>query len=198
MRKRKGVLTLEAALVVPIFVFLIFFMTQLMKVVYIYDSDQTNIYNTARFVNGYTYLAQATGLVDYSDKHNFDNLLKEVQGIFSSNEIPSGETIDGLVTELLDTVLSTAAQGAIEGVVSKIAKNNLAEDFESRFGSNYAERLGIVSGDFDFSDSSITTTSDGKIELVVNYSIRVAIPIVNAKKDLKLTNKVVISNFTGV
>lgn len=198
MRKRKGVLTLEAALVVPIFVFLIFFMTQLMKVVYIYDSVQTNIYNTARFVNGYTYLAQATGLVDYSDKHNFDNLLKEVQGIFSSNEIPSGETIDGLVTELLDTVLSTAAQGAIEGVVSKIAKNNLAEDFESRFGSNYAERLGIVSGDFDFSDSSITTTSDGKIELVVNYSIRVAIPIVNAKKDLKLTNKVVISNFTGV
>ena len=198
MKKRKGVLTLEAALVVPIFVFLIFFMTQLMKVVYIYDSVQTNIYNTARFVNGYTYLAQATGLVDYSDKHNFDNLLKEVQGIFSSNEIPSGETIDGLVTELLDTVLSTAAQGAIEGVVSKIAKNNLAEDFESRFGSNYAERLGIVSGDFDFSDSSITTTSDGKIELVVNYSIRVAIPIVNAKKDLKLTNKVVISNFTGV
>lgn len=198
MRKRKGVLTLEAALVVPIFVFLIFFMTQLMKVVYIYDSVQTNIYNTARFVNGYTYLAQATGLVDYSDKHNFDNLLKEVQGIFSSNEIPSGETIDALVTELLDTILSTAGQGAIEGVISEIAKNNLAEDFESRFGSNYAERLGIVSGDFDFSDSSITTTSDGKIELVVNYSIRVAIPIVNAKKDLKLTNKVVISNFTGV
>lgn len=44
MRKRKGVLTLEAALVVPIFVFLIFFMTQLMKVVYIYDTVQANIY----------------------------------------------------------------------------------------------------------------------------------------------------------
>ena len=66
MRKRKGVLTLEAALVVPIFVFLIFFMTQLMKVVYIYDNVQANIYNTARFVNGYTYLAEATGLNDYS------------------------------------------------------------------------------------------------------------------------------------
>ena len=66
MRKRKGVLTLEAALVVPIFVFLIFFMTQLMKVVYIYDTVQANIYNTARFVNGYTYLAEATGLNDYS------------------------------------------------------------------------------------------------------------------------------------
>ena len=48
-------------------------------------------------------------------------------------------------------------------------------------------RLLVDSVNCDFSDSSITTTSDGKIELVVNYSIRVAIPIVNAKKDLKLT-----------
>lgn len=198
MRKRKGVLTLEAALVVPIFVFLIFFMTQLMKVVYIYDTVQANIYNTARFVNGYTYLAEATGLTGYSDDHNFDNLLQEVQGIFSSNEMPSRDTVDGLVNELLHTILSESARGGINMVVGNIAKNNLKDDFESRFGSGYVSNLGIVSGEFDFSNSEVTVGSDGKVKLVVDYSIRVAIPIVNVKKDLKLTNKVVISNFTGM
>ena len=198
MRKRKGVLTLEAALVVPIFVFLIFFMTQLMKVVYIYDTVQANIYNTARFVNGYTYLAEATGLNDYSDDHNFDDLLQEVQGIFSSNEMPSGDTVDGLVNELLHTILSESARHGINMVVGNIAKNNLKDDFESRFGSGYVSDLGIVSGEFDFSNSEVTVGSEGKVKLVVDYSIRVEIPLVNVKKDLKLTNKVVISNFTGV
>ena len=83
-------------------------------------------------------------------------------------------------------------------VVGNIAKNNLKDDFESRFGSGYVSNLGIVSGEFDFSNSEVTVGSDGKVKLVVDYSIRVAIPIVNVKKDLKLTNKVVISNFTGM
>ena len=42
MKKDKGVLTLEAALMVPIFVFIIFFILQFTRIVYIYDTVQTN------------------------------------------------------------------------------------------------------------------------------------------------------------
>ena len=125
MKERKGVLTLEAALVVPIFVFLIFFMTQLMRVVYIYDTVQTNIYNTARFINGYTYLAQATGLTTLNDEYTFDVLLQEVQGIFDNGRVPNEDELDGLVDSLLKTILSNGSSPGISAIVSKIAENNL-------------------------------------------------------------------------
>ena len=64
MEKRKGVLTLEAALVVPIFIFSIYFMMELISIISIYDSIQTNIYNTAKYINGYTYLTKTTGVAD--------------------------------------------------------------------------------------------------------------------------------------
>ena len=84
MKKCKGVLTVEAALIVPLFIFAIIFIAQFMKVVYVYDTVQTDLYNTAKFINGYTYLADITGENNKLDNGtDLSKVVTNVQKIFS-------------------------------------------------------------------------------------------------------------------
>ena len=48
MEKHKGSLSIEAALVIPIFVFFVLTLTNFAKMIMVYDSVQSSINNTAK------------------------------------------------------------------------------------------------------------------------------------------------------
>ncbi len=185
MKRNKGVLTVEAALMVPLFVFAIVFISQFMKIVYVYDTVQTNVYNTAKFINGYSYIAKG---VD----EKVQEKVTEVQGIFT-------DTTGVKVPEIVDTFMRNIASkgvSAIEtGIVTKIAKFFLEEELQSVTGKeSYQESLGII-GDFDFSESK---ASSGETKIVVKYRLRVSVPFFNIYEDgIEMKNQVYIKNLAS-
>lgn len=202
MKKNKGVLTLEAALVVPMFMFFIFFMWTFMKVVFVYDTVQSNIYNTAKFINGYTYLLEPLGLNEKADnapefKDIFDNVVDVFNSSTKEEASELDEAINTLITSIIDAGINGATNIAFNESLQFIAQNSLESEFTSVAGDNYKQRLGISSDSIDFNESEFTRGSDGRISVVAKYNVKVEFPILNIEKEIPLTNKVVIKNFSG-
>lgn len=199
MKKNKGVLTLEAALVVPIFMFFIMFMWQFMKVVHLYDTVQANIFNTAKFINGYTYLLDATGIAESSGV-SLDTIVEDIQEIFKPSNLDSK---DEKINKLIDDILLGAKDGAIatvlNGSIKSIATDNLIDELDPNRTGNYIKNYGI-SSEFDFSDSKFSVDNGdeyGKLTIIVKYNVKFEIPIINIEKEIQLENRVVIKNFVG-
>ena len=192
MKKSKGVLTVEAALVVPLFVFFIMYICQFMKIVYVYDTVQTNIYNTAKFINGYSYLAEATKLNNFVDESGslgdltVEGLITDVQGIFSG-EVSK----DKVVTDLVNKILADASVTGVGEAIKLIAESNLDDELKSR-----AQRLGV--DNFNFDGTKVALGKGGDIRIVVEYNINVEVPFLANGKNIKLKNQVVIKSFSGV
>lgn len=203
MKKSKGVITIEAALVVPIFVFAVLFMAQFLKIVYIYDTIQTNVYNTAKFINGYTYIADVTKENEYVDKdQDLSKTITKVQEIFT-DAVAHG-SVNGLGGQLKSTVenfiksmLASEVQEVSNKIIPEISEKLLDNDLKAAKGSGYKKSLGITSG-FDFSKSSITLGAKGEVKLIVEYEVKVEVPLLTTPKTMKLRNQVVIKNFAGV
>ena len=207
MKNKKGVLTVEAALIVPLFIFAILFLTQFMKVVYVYDTVQTNLYSTAKFINGYTYLADATPVnsgIDGSNPNLLANTIKQVQETFGDvNANPfSNESMDGYKTALkkdvdtfIKSCLGKGTEAACTSIVPRIALNQIKSDFVSSKGSNYEKLLGL--SNLDLSKSKITFGKNGEVRLIATYSVKVEVPFFEKGKTLSLRNQAVIKNFTG-
>lgn len=193
MKKDKGVLTLEAAIMIPIFVFAILFMCQFMKLCFIYDTVQTNIYNTAKFVNGYTYTETIISDLDIVQSGaevagKGDELIAEIMAVY--NDLFNQEA-DFKISDFISNVIKGGENKAFQAIVKK----NLEDEFKSMSGENYASKLGI-STEFDCSSSEITFEDDGQVRVVVEYSVKVGMPIFNISRDIKFRNKVVIANFS--
>ena len=178
MKQNKGVLTVEAALMVPLFIFAILFMTQFMKVVYVYDTVQTNIYNTAKFANAYSSLNGKIESVAY-------NKIREIQEIFTSvTGDVIGEDGSNEVSEFIGEVLSNGFEAAGNAVGGKMCLAVLKSEFNGK-----EKWLGM--SDFD---TKGTIFKEKEIKLVVNYKVRVQAPFINIDKQIPLTNQVVIKN----
>lgn len=196
MKKNKGILTVEAALMIPIFVFSILFMTNFMKIVYIYDTVQTNIYNTAKFINAYTYIPD-----DMKEAGN--KTLERVQSIFTrvtnnkvgsdSNETTqvgseNNETTE-LVLKFIKQALNKGFEASKDGVINGIAQKMCQKILEDEIGAEKRNWLGI-NKDFDFSGTEFT---NDEIKIVVQYIVKVKAPFINIDRDINLKNQVVIS-----
>lgn len=170
MKKNKGVLTVEAALMVPLFVFAILFMTQFMKVVYVYDTVQTNIHNTAKFVNSFSYLQERSKDVEQA-------IVEEVQSIFSSiTGVSSSSEVNNFITSIIN--------GTKDVAISTMCKSVLDDEISS----SKRKWLGIKT-DFNFSGS---TFSESKTIVQVAYTVNISSPFINIDKDIPLVNKVII------
>lgn len=196
MKKNKGVLTVEAALMIPIFVFSILFMTNFMKIVYVYDTVQTNIYNTAKFINAYTYIPE-----DATDATN--EVLQRVQSIFTNvtnNKVDESDVdksdndentneATSLVLKFINLTLKNGFQSAKNGVINGVAQEMCKKLLEDEIGDGKRKWLGI-NKEFDFSG---TEFHDNEIKLVVKYTVKVKAPFINIDRDINLRNQVVIS-----
>lgn len=109
MRKRRGVLTIEAALIIPIITIAVYTMINLMNIIWVYDSVQTSINNTANIVATNSYVVSNTGLSSIVTSNTTNEQLEETLGpkvMSMINGIFSGETtsqdIEDLITSLRD------------------------------------------------------------------------------------------------
>lgn len=178
MKRKKGVLTVEAALMVPLFIFAILFMTQFMKVVYVYDTVQTNIYNTAKFANAYSSL---NGKVEEA----VSGKITEIQEIFTNiTGDVIGEEGSNEVSEFIGEVLNNGFESAGNKLGGAMCLAILKSEFNGK-----EEWLGM--SDFD---TKGTVFKEKEIKLVVNYKVRVQAPFINIDKQIPLTNQVVIKN----
>lgn len=95
MEKNKGSLSIEAALVIPIFVFFVLTITNFAKMIMVYDAVQSSINNTARQISSQSFYLSSTGLdavlakLTNSDaSHNAETtvgLIKDITSMFSSD-----------------------------------------------------------------------------------------------------------------
>ncbi|MDY4253014.1 MAG: TadE family protein [Clostridium sp.] len=195
MRKDKGVLTIEAALMIPMFVFAILFIIQFMKVVYIYDSVQSNIYNTAKFINGYTYIYEELKKIEQTQEteklRKIEDLLVQIANPLDDEKIK--EFIEELLEEAKSEVRNaagTAAGTAVNAIFSEIVDKNLKDEF----GDGADIYLGSVS-DFESDKSKLTFGENGEVLVRVKYKITFEVPFFNIKKDVEFANQVKIKSF---
>lgn len=71
MRNNKGSLTVEAAISLPIFLFVILSISFLIKIAYVHEVIQHAIYETANEISSYSYILAASGVKD------LDNIIKD-------------------------------------------------------------------------------------------------------------------------
>ena len=195
MKKNKGVLTIEAALMIPIFVFSILFMTNFMKIVYVYDTVQTNIYNTAKFVNSYTYIPDDA-------KGAINETLQRVQSIFTSvtnNEVDEedddattsdvdSDATTSTVLKFINHALNKGFQSSKDGVINGIAQDMCQKLLKYEINAQKRHWLGI-NEEFDFSDTQFTSD---EIKVVVQYTVKLKAPFINIDRDINLKNQVAI------
>lgn len=103
MKKKKGSLSIEAALVIPIFVFFVLTITNFAKMIMVYDLVQTSINNTAQRISSQSFYLSATGLDSVLEKLTANDasqnaqttvgLVKEITNMFTSanNNLPALE-----------------------------------------------------------------------------------------------------------
>ena len=191
MRKDKGVLTIEAALMIPMFVFAILFIIQFMKVVYIYDSVQSNIYNTAKFINGYTYICEELKKIEQTQE---TEKLRKIEDLLVQIANPlDDEKIKEFIEELLEEAKSevrNAAGTVVNAIFSEIVDKNLKDEF----GDGADIYLGSVS-DFESDESKLTFGENGEVLVRVKYKITFEVPFFNIKKDVEFANQVKIKSF---
>ncbi|WP_308780775.1 pilus assembly protein [uncultured Clostridium sp.] len=191
MRKDKGVLTIEAALMIPMFVFAILFIIQFMKVVYIYDSVQSNIYNTAKFINGYTYIYEELKKIEQTQE---TEKLRKIEDLLVQIANPlDDEKIKEFIEELLEEAKSevrNAAGSVVNAIFSEIVDKNLKDEF----GDGADIYLGSVS-DFESDESKLTFGENGEVLVRVKYKITFEVPFFNIKKDVEFANQVKIKSF---
>ncbi|WP_294363662.1 TadE family protein [uncultured Clostridium sp.] len=191
MRKDKGVLTIEAALMIPMFVFAILFIIQFMKVVYIYDSVQSNIYNTAKFINGYTYIYEELKKIEQTEE---SQKLRKIEDLLVQIANPlEDEKIEEFILQLLEEAENSvhdAASTAVNAIFSEIVDKNLKDEF----GDGADIYLGSVS-DFESDESKLTFGENGEVLVRVKYKITFEVPFFNIKKDVEFANQVKIKSF---
>ena len=191
MRKDKGVLTIEAALMIPMFVFAILFIIQFMKVVYIYDSVQSNIYNTAKFINGYTYIYEELKKIEQTEE---SQKLRKIEDLLVQIANPlEDEKIEEFILQLLEEAENSvhdAASTAVNAIFSEIVDKNLKDEF----GDGADIYLGSVS-DFESDESKLTFGENGEFLVRVKYKITFEVPFFNIKKDVEFANQVKIKSF---
>lgn len=96
MRGKKGSISIEAALTLPIFIFLLLALTNYFKLMIVYDNVNSGINSSVKIISKYSYLASATGLDEYAKIANKDpkesmNDWIKVTGIFGDGDISSME-----------------------------------------------------------------------------------------------------------
>lgn len=126
IKKDKGSVTVETAIILPVFMIALFSIAYIIRIFIIYNTMQYSLVDVARKLGNMSYLYHISGLKEYSDK------LEEVS---SNAKVTLSNQYDVLlegVTKFNNTVTGSSSQelasDAIENIVYGIDKNNINSD----------------------------------------------------------------------
>ena len=84
-KKNKGSITVETAIVLPVFILVVFFIAYFIRIFYIYNTMQSSLIEATRKIGNMSYFYHLSGLKDYSEEIN--EASKEAQDKYQHNLI---------------------------------------------------------------------------------------------------------------
>jgi hypothetical protein len=180
--RESGSVTIEAAVIMPVFICVIVSIVFFIRVVFIQELIRRATVETAEEIAAFSYLVYKPGL----DDKLHDWLVEGFGGILSGSNAGEDEMTgqDERTGKILDTIKNAAAEKAAENaegymlmpLAHMLAGRHLS-DHHGDYG--YLEKLGVVGGydGLDFSGSSFCAGETDDINIIVRYSVRIPVPL---------------------
>lgn len=122
IKNKKGSITVETAIVLPVFILAVFFIAYLIRIFIIYNTMQNSLIEATRKIGNMSYFYHLSGLKDYSDALN--EASDEAQGTLSGQI----DTIENALTSFNETVSGISNQGlnlnTVEDIIDGIETSN--------------------------------------------------------------------------
>lgn len=190
VRNDKGSMTLEACIVLPLFLCIIISIIFLIKLTYTHELIQHAINETAEEIASTAYIYQVSGLRDLHDTAQngiggrTEGLKENVENIFGILKSLGGD--DALPLDQFEDAANFIAGGAFNSM-----KTELLTPFTRLIMEKYiAEGSGVSADDrlrslnvkeglqgMDFSQSGFFKDEEENIEIVVSYEVSLPVPI---------------------
>lgn len=163
----KGSTTVEAAIVLPVFLVVIFTLAYIVKIFFAYNTVQASLTEVARRIANMSYFYHISGIKDYSDELN--TAANEAQGTLDEQK----KTITDAVGSFND--MFSTAQGTLNSGTASISDIQKIMDQAKSFDSNMEQVRSLVQ----------SITSDPKAEL------KLFMKIFAQKLSYEITNRLV-------
>lgn len=197
MKKLKGSLTIEAAFVLPVFLFTIFSLIYLIKIVYIHEQVQFALNEAANEMAIGAYLLENGGLLDlqqetYNEaKSNIDVTVDALGTLI--------DTIDGLIEfdtsfEKEESWFKSNPTEVDSSTISKL--NQISKDFCSLKERIEEEVLTVYSGITNVIEAILVLTEDSK-QVIVSLGVAPGMEVVNNVIGSKIAAHLVNASITN-
>lgn len=209
-KKVHGFLTVEAALVLPVFMITIFGVLMILKVIYIHERVQFALSEAANQMAAATYLLDKTGLLDLEQQVVEENTSQEVEESLREGILKPEYLIEGILN--LEYLLEGSSQPEflLKGIVKEGATEWAEKTLNHIIGCNLAnamvnqyiskedyQKWGIQDNDsgMDYSHSQFLMGNED-ILIIVNYTIKM--PFYRfILGDFRMKQQVCVRAFTG-
>ncbi len=161
MRKCRGALTLEAAIVLPIFLCFVLSLAYFIKIIYVHENIQHAITHTADNLATYTYVL---------DKLDIENALDK--------RIPKNDAFHGMQS-FIDLAVDKTNQ-SVKSMLGQSIISSLIDRYITPHQYNHWYIVGGRGG-LDFSQSSFLSEKED-VAIVVHYDLKLPIPVPGLKK----------------
>jgi hypothetical protein len=179
----KGSVTVEAAMVMPLFICIVVSIMFFVRVVYIHELVRRAASETAAEIASFSYLVHKPGIDDGVHEwlvKGFGEVVAGADGTYTGDS--RANTVANTILETVKNAAVQKAAGEIENLMLMpllhlLASRHLSDP--SGMQGDYLERLGVVGGynGLDFSGSSFCGNETEDINVVVRYDIRIPVPI---------------------
>lgn len=203
---KRGSMTLEASIALPLFLCVIISVIFLIKLTYTHELVQHAIEEAAWEIASSAYIYQASGLSEICDtaqesaenstgrlKGNIRDILGNLDVLGDSSET-AGNVIDAAVELFAEGAFYSIKSEIFAPVVRNYVEKYIAPGYDETTLSDACSRadkrlklLNVKNGilGMDFSKSSFLENKDENVEIVVSYEIELPLPI-NILPDLKV------------
>lgn len=197
---KKGSVTIEAAIVLPLFICVVMTLVSVIKVAYTHDAVQSALDKAAEEIASYTYAAHALGYTSGSVEGSqiMDSVFAGLSLICGGEEKEKEGHFANALKKLTGNILKEGAEYAFMQVLADEFVRTYIETSEFRDADKRLRLLGVVDGfsGLDFRGSGIFAGNSDDIVVAVRYRIKIPVPL-SILKPLEMEQKAVAAAWMG-
>ena len=179
MKRIKGSLTVEAALVLPIFIMVILSLMYIMKVIYIHENIQHSLSQTANELATYSYILDKSKIIDaqqeiYRNSRTSDseNIYGQIENVYNSIKSGSSYINDEIKVDTIFVDSSTTTNlDSIDNFIKSISKiKELVENNSQKMYKSLESMLDSVDNILkNFRNTIVTSSVHEGLAVANNY-----------------------------
>jgi hypothetical protein len=180
--RESGSVTIEAAVIMPVFICVIVSIVFFVRVVFIQELIRRATVETAEEIAAFSYLVYKPGLDDKLHDWLVEGFGKSLSDPGTGKDGMAGQ--DERTGKILDAIKNAVVEKAAENaegymlmpLAHMLAGRHLSDCHGDR---GYLEKLGVVGGydGLDFSGSSFCAGETDDINIIIRYSVRIPVPL---------------------